>query len=195
MMKSSCSCRDQFSRVQLVVIRRWCWFTGGTIRSTMVACDWSRLEGRTIRKVMGVGEFSSRRNFFSLSNSLYEFFKAIAWIFYRVNWRAWIFFLYFAPPPSPYKFSNGPSLTHSWLHWWMCEFLPVFKSLRGPLWYTDQLLSRRLTYVSIQASELHWLMLYTQLKYRPFQRGWELKREFDHGQISEETGEACMEST
>ena len=33
-------------------------------------------KGRTIRKVMGEGggEFSSRRNFFSLSNSLYEFF-------------------------------------------------------------------------------------------------------------------------
>ena len=30
---------------------------------------------RTIRKVMGGGgEFLSRRNFFSLSNSLYEFF-------------------------------------------------------------------------------------------------------------------------
>ena len=26
----------------------------------------------------GGGEFSSRRNFFSLSNSLYDFFKAIA---------------------------------------------------------------------------------------------------------------------
>ena len=37
------------------------------------------VKGRTIRKVMvgggvrGGGEFSSRRNFFSLSNSLYEF--------------------------------------------------------------------------------------------------------------------------
>ena len=36
-------------------------------------------KGRIIRKVMGGGEeeggeFSSRRNFFSLSNSLYEFF-------------------------------------------------------------------------------------------------------------------------
>ena len=32
-------------------------------------------KGRTIRKVMGEGgEFSSRRNFFSLSDSLYEFF-------------------------------------------------------------------------------------------------------------------------
>ena len=36
-------------------------------------------KGRTIRKVMGGGrgEFSSSRNFFSLSNSLYEFFQAI----------------------------------------------------------------------------------------------------------------------
>ena len=43
--------------------------------------------------------------------------------FFRVNWRAYIFFhsifpcanfffLYFASP-SPYKFSNGPSLTHN----------------------------------------------------------------------------------
>ena len=33
-------------------------------------------KGRTIRKVMGGGgEFSSCRNFFSLSNSLYEFFS------------------------------------------------------------------------------------------------------------------------
>ena len=33
------------------------------------------IKGRTIRKVMaGGGEFSSRRNFFSLSKSLYEFF-------------------------------------------------------------------------------------------------------------------------
>ena len=33
-------------------------------------------KGPTIRKVMGVGggEFSSHRNFFSLSNSLYEYF-------------------------------------------------------------------------------------------------------------------------
>ena len=40
----------------------------------------AQLRGRTITKVMGVGgggvygEFLSRRNFFSLSNSLYEFF-------------------------------------------------------------------------------------------------------------------------
>ena len=35
----------------------------------------NRLKERTIRKVMGAGgEFSSRRNFFSLSNSLHEFF-------------------------------------------------------------------------------------------------------------------------
>ena len=38
----------------------------------------NRFKGRIIRKVMGggggEGEFSSRRNFFSLSNSLYDFF-------------------------------------------------------------------------------------------------------------------------
>ena len=37
----------------------------------------SNHKGRTIRNVMGAGqggEFSSRRNSFSLSNSLYEFF-------------------------------------------------------------------------------------------------------------------------
>ena len=36
---------------------------------------------------------------------------------------------------------------------------------------------------------LDFMTQYTQLKYRPFQRGLELKREFDHGQISEATGE------
>ena len=71
---------------------------------------------------MGVGGrgIFEPQEFFSLSNSLYEFFfQAVAWIFFRVNWRAWIFinlilpcanifFLYFARPL--HKFSNGPSL-------------------------------------------------------------------------------------
>ena len=35
-----------------------------------------RSKGRTIRKV--IKEFSSRRNFFSLANSLFEFFYVIA---------------------------------------------------------------------------------------------------------------------
>ena len=69
------------------------------------------------------GQFSSRRNFFSLSNSLYEiFFYAIAWIFFRINWRAWIFFTSFSlawtfffctlppPLPPPHNFSYGPFL-------------------------------------------------------------------------------------
>ena len=44
----------------------------------------------------------------------------LAWKSFGVNWRAWIFFiwspleriffLYFAPPPHPLRFSNGPSL-------------------------------------------------------------------------------------
>ena len=65
-------------------------------------------------------EFSSCRNFFSLSNPWMNFFQAIAWIFFRFNWCAWIFnhlisltwrfFLYFAAPHPPHKFSNGPSL-------------------------------------------------------------------------------------
>ena len=70
----------------------------------------------------GGREFSSRRNLFSLSNSLYEFFGAIAWIFFRINWRTWIFFSFYFPlreyffctsptrPLPPHKFSNGPSL-------------------------------------------------------------------------------------
>ena len=68
----------------------------------------------------GEGEFSSRRNFFSLANSLFEFFYVIAWIFFRINWRARIvfhlifpcanFFSVLRPPPPPDKFSNDPSL-------------------------------------------------------------------------------------
>ena len=44
-------------------------------RSKRASLRRRRSKGRTIRKVMGGGgEFSSRRNFFSLSNSLHEFF-------------------------------------------------------------------------------------------------------------------------
>ena len=43
------------------------------IRREKIIC--MSAKGRTIRKVMGGGgEFSSRRNFFLLSNCLYEFF-------------------------------------------------------------------------------------------------------------------------
>ena len=47
---------------------------------------------------------------------------AVAWIFLRVNWRAWIFFhllfpcanvLFVLHPPPPHKFSNGPSLNQN----------------------------------------------------------------------------------
>ena len=73
-----------------------------------------RLELRDgpLEKLWGGGEFSSCRNFFSLSNSLHEFFQALVWIFLSVNWCARIFFklnfplreFYFctspaAPPP------------------------------------------------------------------------------------------------
>ena len=48
-----------------------------------------------------------------------NFFKAVAWIFFRVNWSAWIFFqlisscanIFFVLHPPPHKFSNGSSLS------------------------------------------------------------------------------------
>ena len=81
-------------------------------------------KGRTIRKVMGGGEFSSSRNFFSLSNSLYEFFFSpkhenflgIIGVheFFSFHFPLHEYFFCTSPaplPPSPpNKFSNGPSL-------------------------------------------------------------------------------------
>ena len=76
-----------------------------------------------LEKLWGGREFSSLRNFFRYQIPCMNFFKAIAWIFFRINWRAWIFFhlifpcaniffMYFVrPSPPPHKFSNGPSLT------------------------------------------------------------------------------------
>ena len=70
---------------------------------------------RTIRKVMGGGwggELSSRRNFSSLSNYVYEFFLGLIGVqeFFSFNFPLReFFFLYFARP-TPDKFSNGPSL-------------------------------------------------------------------------------------
>ena len=68
----------------------------------------------------GGGGFSSRRNLFSLSNSLYElFFRPQQEYFFRINWRTRLFFhsifpcanIFFVlrPPPAD-KFSNGLSL-------------------------------------------------------------------------------------
>ena len=72
-----------------------------------------------LKKLWGKWGIFEPQEFFSLSNSLYEF--VLGRIFFRVNWRAWIFFVYFPlreyfffvprpPPPPPHKFSNGPSL-------------------------------------------------------------------------------------
>ena len=68
----------------------------------------------------GGGEFLSRRNFFSSSDSLYEFFLGHSMNiflgligvqeFFSFNFPLReFFFLYFARP-TPDKFSNGPSL-------------------------------------------------------------------------------------
>ena len=62
--------------------------------------------------VGGEGEFSSRRNFFSLSYSLYEYYSGLIGVqeFFSFNFPLReFFFLYFARP-TPDKFSNGPSL-------------------------------------------------------------------------------------
>ena len=67
-------------------------------------------KGRTIRKVMGGGEFSSRRNFF---RPLHEYFLGLIGVqeFFLIKFsRARIFFCTSPPPPPPHKFSNGPSL-------------------------------------------------------------------------------------
>ena len=70
-----------------------------------------------LEKLWGEGNF---RKFFSLSNSLYEFFLGHSlniflgligvhnFFFIQLS-LARIFFLFFAPPP--HKFSNVPSLT------------------------------------------------------------------------------------
>ena len=80
-------------------------------------------KGPTIRKVMGGGaEFSSRRNFFSLSNSLYEFFfrplheyfLGLIGVqeFFSFNFPLREFFFWTSPaPPPPHKFSNSLSLS------------------------------------------------------------------------------------
>ena len=88
--------------------------------------DNSFYKGRTIRKVMGggggEGNFRAAGIFFGYQIPCMHFFWAIAWIFFRVNWLARIFFhlifpcsnffLYFVRPP-PHKFSNGPSLINA----------------------------------------------------------------------------------
>ena len=85
-----------------------CWYQAGSQKTKTVmdtcfinlkTCN----KGRTIRKVMrgggGVGEFSSRRNFLSLSAG-------------GVNWRKWIFFhLIFPCANIHFFFPNGPSVS------------------------------------------------------------------------------------
>ena len=88
------------------------------------------VKGRTIRKVMGGRGIFEPEEFFSLSNSLYEFFLGhstnIFWDYLACkNFFHLIFFLYFLYPPPPHKFSNGPSLI-------MLNFLPL--PAAGPLW-------------------------------------------------------------
>ena len=88
------------------------------------------VKGRTIRKFMGGRGIFEPEEFFSLSNSLYEFFLGhstnIFWDYLACQtFFHLIFFLNFLYPPPPHKFSNGPSLI-------MLNFLPL--PAAGPLW-------------------------------------------------------------
>ena len=76
-----------------------------------------------LEELWGGGEFLSRKDFFRYQIPCMNFCWPQHEYFFRINWRAWIFFhlifpyanivfLYFAPPP-PNKFSNGPSLNTS----------------------------------------------------------------------------------
>ena len=78
--------QQTYFRLSLLSLRKVIFRRERGVDRTYVYCSqqatpaskvkWSAAKGRTIRKVMrGGGEFSSRRNFFSLSNSLYEFFS------------------------------------------------------------------------------------------------------------------------
>ena len=70
---------------------------------------------------LGGGEFSSRRNFFSLSNSLYEFFwgpqneyfLGLIGVHEFFSFKFPLGEYFFCTSPAPYKFSNGPSLCAS----------------------------------------------------------------------------------
>ena len=89
------------------------------------------VKGRTIRKFMGGRGIFEPEEFFSLSNSLYEFFLGhstnIFWDYLACKnfFHLIFFFEFFVPPPPPHKFSNGPSLI-------MLNFLPL--PAAGPLW-------------------------------------------------------------
>ena len=99
------------------------WVVGNSLWALQSYCHPPRIaKGWTIRKVMGGGgggEFLSRRNFFRYQITCINFFLAVAWILFWVNWRAWIFFLdlifhcvniFCVLRPLPHKFSNTPSL-------------------------------------------------------------------------------------
>ena len=83
-----------------------------------------RTQGRTIRKVMTGWGIFKLQEYFSLSNSLYEFFlghgmnifqgQLACMNFFSFNFPlSEFFFLYLACPPPPHQFSNAPSLTRA----------------------------------------------------------------------------------
>ena len=110
----------------------------------------------------GGGECSSHRNFFSLSNSIYELFLGRSmnifefWIFPCEN----IFWVLRPPPCPPHKFSNGPSLAwiYSPLSW--CHQKINLRNIN----YTECLLSRGFT----AATLLYLCKLSVRIRGSPF---------------------------
>ena len=66
----------------------------------------------------GWGIFELQQFFFRCQIPCMNFFQVVAWIFFGVNLRAWVFFhlifpcanIFFVVRAPPHKFSNGPSL-------------------------------------------------------------------------------------
>ena len=98
------------------------WLKLGEEQSITNYGSCGRLQGRTIRKVMGgEGNFRAAGVFFRYQIPCMNIFQSVTWIFFRINWRAWIFFscnfplreyFFCTSPDPPRKFSNGPSLIH-----------------------------------------------------------------------------------
>ena len=118
-----------FMKVSCVIAQAQCvtnWADKERLRARLTFETMKQLRDGPLEKLWGGGgEFSSRRNFFSLSNSLYGFFLGhsmniflgligVLEFFFILFSLARIFFLYFARP-LPHKFSNGPSLRKTYL--------------------------------------------------------------------------------
>ena len=108
---STSSIKLQIRRFHVVVER---WTPKKCTRTAWCTCRAVVLDG-PLEKLWGggEGEFSSCRNYFSLSNSLCEYFLGLIGVqeFFAFNFSLRGYFFVLRPPPPPphpNKFSNGP---------------------------------------------------------------------------------------